>query len=59
MRLFGVLAALWLVAPVLLTVSAAYVLVPAVNIPITFVTYGFETLLAWVLVALGVTETNL
>lgn len=53
-RLFGTLAALWLASPVLLTVSAAYMLVPAANIPIPFVTCGFETVVAWVVVALGV-----
>ena len=54
MRLFGALAALWLAAPVLLTVSAAYMLVPTANIPIPFVTCGVETVFAWVVVALGV-----
>ena len=53
-RLFGVLAALWLAAPVLLTVSAAYMLVPAANLPVPFVSCGFETVFAWVVVALVV-----
>ena len=54
MRLFGVLAALWLAAPVLVTVSAAYMVVPTANIPIPFVTCGFETVFAWVVIAVGV-----
>ena len=52
-RLFGVLASLWLVAPVVLSVAAAYMLVPAVNVPIPFVACGAETVVAWVLVAMG------
>ena len=53
-RLFGVMAALWLAAPVFLTVSAAYMLVPAANLPVPFVSCGFETVFAWVVVALVV-----
>ena len=51
-RLFGILSAMWLVTPVLLTVSAAYMLVPPLNIQIPFFTWGGETIYACVLLGL-------
>ena len=47
-RLFGILSALLLVAPILFTVQQALVLMPPVpNLPIPFVSGGISTLLAW------------
>ena len=47
-RLFGILSALLLVAPILFAVQQALVLIPPVpNLPIPFVSGGISTLLAW------------